>query len=237
MRIGTPWNWYKLDSRQSLKLLFAYSDKIENQITTAIDHFKENKGRKFIVLSKEERVGQDVEYYEGLDSMSWDLNGLFECYFPNLQRKSAFLTMYAFLEHELEKLARKLHEESELTAELEDIAGRGITRSLVYMQKIVNLTIDKNDSQWQRISEINQLRNLIIHNDGHLSDHNGKLKKESKVLRQIAGHLSEKDGELIISSTFLKYVAQKFDDLFQYLDKAIQTKYPIEFRKRSLKKI
>jgi hypothetical protein len=226
MRLGAPWNWYAFDSKHALELLTHYARRIEAQIDAGVVHYKLHKGKDFIVDNEELGIGQEVEFYDGLDSMSWDLDDLHECYFPNLQRKSAFLTMYAFLEHELEKLSRKLKAELSLTPELDDVAGKGVQRSMMYMQLIVNLQIEKGASEWNQISEINQLRNLIIHNDGQLFDHDGKRKREAKIINQLSRHLSEKDDELILGPTFLKHVIQKFDELFQYLDQAIQLKFP-----------
>lgn len=225
MKIGAPWNWYEFDSKHSLSLLVNYSKKIERQIDNGIADFNKNKKSEFLVLSEEERIGQNVEHYDGLDSMSWNLNELHISYFPNLQRKSAFLTLYAFLEHELEKLGNKLKRESKLTAHPGDMFGQGVTRSLIYMQKVVGLKIEDNDSRWGRISDLNKLRNIIIHNDGRLLDHQGEKVRDAKVVNQFQKHLVVADDEIILKATFLMEAINRFDELFKYLDSSIKRKY------------
>jgi hypothetical protein len=143
MKLGAPWNWYALDSKLALELLKVFVKNTESQIKVNIRGFERKKKSKLIVLSKEERIGQVVEYYGGVDDMTWDLEELFKSHFPNLQRKSAFFTLYAFLEHEMETLANKLKNESTLKAKPEDLAGRGIYRSFTYMQVIADLNVDR----------------------------------------------------------------------------------------------
>ena len=225
MRLGAPWHWYKLDSIHALELLSTFAKRTELQIVTAIDHYKTNKETDFIVLSEEERIGQAVTHYDGLDDMSWDLEELFTSHFPNLQRKSAFLTLYAFLENELEKLAVKLKHELSLPTRLNDIAGKGIQRSFSYMKLIVNLKIDKSDNRWSRISHINRLRNMIIHSEGQLSTDDQARGKEEKFAALLKDHLAVKDNELVLGSTFLRYVLEQFNALFKYIDEAIQLKF------------
>jgi hypothetical protein len=225
MRLGAPWHWYKLDSIHALELLNTFAKRTEIQIATAIDHYKTNKETDFIVLSEQERIGQAVTHYDGLDDMSWDLEELFTSHFPNLQRKSAFLTLYAFLENELEKLANKLQHELSLSARQDDIAGKGIYRSFSYMQLIVNLEIEKGDNRWSRISQINKLRNMMIHGEGQLSSNEQKRESEEKFADSLKDHLTIKDSELVLGPTFLRYVLDQFNALFEYIDAAIQLKF------------
>ncbi|SKC47136.1 hypothetical protein [Ohtaekwangia koreensis] len=233
MRLSAPWHWYKLDSIHTLQLLTFFVKRTEQQIDASTEHFKNNKKEDFIVFSEEEKIGQSVTHYEGLDDMGWDLDKLFTSHFPNLQRKSAFLTLYAFLEHELDKLANKLKDEISHPARLEDIAGNGIHRSFSYMQLIVGLKIDKSDNRWNKIYQINKLRNMIIHSDGQLSADETARKSEEKFMAILKSHITVRDGELVLELTFLPYVIQQFDALFQFIDGAIQLKFST---KRSKKK-
>lgn len=224
MRINTPQRWYAFDAKYSLELLQHYCGRIELQIASGILHFDDNKERHPITDGQLD-TGQDIDIYEGLESMTWDLKDIHYVHFPNLQRKSAFLTMYTFLECELEKLARKFKRELSLAGDLEDIEGKGIYRSLMYLRLIANLPIEKGDKQWSKISQLNKLRNLIVHNDGRLEDHQGNRKPEAKVIKQMIPHVDEKQGELILNVSFLPYALGKFSELFKHLDKCIQAKF------------
>lgn len=231
MKLGAPWNWYALDSKLALELLKVFVKNTESQIKATIHDYKKKKKSELVVLSEEHGIAQVVEYYGGLDDMTWDLKELYGSYYPNLQRKSAFLTLYAFLEHEMETLANKLMKESGLKAKPDDLAGKGVYRSFTYMQVIAGLNIDKGDNRWNKIHEINKLRNLVVHSDGHLSREKEKRKSEEAFIARMKPHLKSKGDEVILRSTLLEYVLEQFDELFKYIDKGIQAKYERPFRR------
>jgi hypothetical protein len=64
-----------------------------------------------------------------------------------------------------------------------------------------------------------------------LSSDSENRKKEDKLIDQMKAHLKVKDNEVILKPTFLDYVLEQFNELFQYLDKAIQVKYARPFRR------
>jgi hypothetical protein len=230
MKIGAVWHWYEFDSKHALELMNAHIKSIESQIARGIVHYKRNKKTELNIISEAEGIADEIEYYGGLESMSWNLNDLFKSHFPNLQRKSAFLTLYAFLEYELERLANKLRIESKLEVRPSDMSDQGVRRSLNYMHKVVRLEIDYGNA-WGKVSSLSNLRNLIIHNDGRLTNHEGEMKSEAKAITQLKPNVTEQDDEVILGSKFLHYTLQRFDDLFKYLDKAIGQKYEAK-RKR-----
>lgn len=223
MKLGSVESWYKLDVRFSLDLLRSHVNGVEEQIQISIDRFRSGKTQEFIVYDEELRIGQSVEHYGGLDSMDVDLDEIYTRYFPNLQRSSAFLTLYAFLEHELERLCIKLKSRYQLKANTNDISGNGITRSMTYMQKIALLNINETEATWAKLKVINKVRNLLVHSNGQLKDHDGTEKKDKKALNQLRPHISGED-EIMIASSFLLYVLDVFDGYFQYLDRAIADK-------------
>lgn len=226
MRLGAPWNWYKFNARYSLELLNAFARRTEAQIESAIEHYRQNKQTEFQVISEEERIGQNIEHYEGLESMTWNLTDLFESHFPNLQRKSAFITLYSFLENELEKLASNLKSELAHEGRIQDIAGNGIFQSYTYLKLIIALDIAKDAPVWQKINDINKVRNLIVHAEGVLSQDSHTKEKQEQLVKRLKDHLSTNDDdELVLSATFLEYVLRCFDEFFQYLANAINSKF------------
>ncbi len=231
MRIGAPWYWYEFYSKHELQLLEAFVRNVESQIIIGINHYQENKKSELVVLSEEEGIAEVVDHYAGLESMSWNLDDLFKDHFPNLQRKSAFLTLYAFLEYELDRLANQLRIESKLVVQPSDLSGQGVFRSLSYMEKVVVLDIDKAEV-WGKIARLNELRNLIVHNDGNIVDNVGGLKSKAvKALNQLRPHVVQVDNEVKLKPTFLNYVLNSFDKLFQYLNKAVELKYAAKRRR------
>jgi hypothetical protein len=223
MKLGSVESWYRLDARFALKLLHSYINGVEEQIQSSIDRFRNEKTQEFIVYDEELRIGQSVEHFGSLDSMDVDLVEIYEHHFPNLQRRSAFLTLYAFLEYELERLCIKLQRRYKLKSDPRDFPGNGIWRSMKYMEKIALLSIDETETTWCRLKVINKLRNLLAHSDGQLNNHDGSVKQEKKILDQLRPYI-DGDDEVIIVESFLPHVLEVFDKFFQYIDQAIGEK-------------
>jgi hypothetical protein len=219
MKLNACMNWYKYRGKPGLEPLKAYCKLIEKQIVENIEGYE--RGIQSFNINENTEFEDSINHYNGLTSDSWNLHAIYKTHFPNLQRRSAFLTMYAFLEHELTRLAVGLKREGQLTVELDDIAGQGVVRALTYMKIAAHLKISQDDKPWRSISAINSLRNILIHNDGWLNDHNGKLTKWSNHIKQLKC-LQFNDDEVILEDAFLQHVVEQFDYLFQYLDKAIK---------------
>lgn len=233
MRLNAPWYWYDFYAKPELQLLTSYIKAIESQIAAGIAHYEGNRKSELVVLSEEEGIAEEIEHYAGLESMSWNLDDVFKGYFPNLQRKSAFITLYAFLEHEVEQLSYRLRLESKLTVEPGDLAGQGVFRSLSYMEKVIVLNIDKSMA-WNKVKGLNKLRNLIVHNDGKLAALENERLSDIKVLKQLRPHVEFLDDGISIKPTFLPHTLKLFDELFQYLDEAIGIKYKSRRNKATL---
>src|SRR6266542_563799 len=99
-----PLNWYRYDVGFSIDLLRQYVRGVENQIAEGIEAFHKHKEIRIDEATPHENDVQTVTVHRGLDDETWDLKGVFEDHFPNLQRRGALITLYSFLEHELNDL-------------------------------------------------------------------------------------------------------------------------------------
>ncbi len=142
-----------------------------------------------------------------------------------MQRKAAFITVYCFLENELKKLSEKLQREIGTEKSLEDTKGNGIFKSMTYMEQSIGLTIGKDATPWIKVFEINRLRNIIAHTEGELSSKSKERHEQDELGEKLKSYVSTSDDEIALSDTFLGYVLECFDNFFQYLDAAIQSKF------------
>ena len=219
----TPSNWYQYEMIFSIELLNSYVLNIENQVKISIEEYQ-NKKETIIIDDTPEAMGSHriFDLHNGLDSETWDLDGIFLEYFPTLQRRSAFLSLYGFLEHELDKLCILFKETGNYLIELKDLKDLGIERSITFLSKVANLPIDKGNDKWEKIKSIQKIRNLIVHNDGKLIDINGNPRvKELEIVKK--NEFLEGNTEIQIKDGFLAYVLGRFDDLFKYIDNLIKT--------------
>ena len=100
MMIGSVANWRWTVFDPAVELIDHFVGQVENQIADAIHNYKTEKKTYVAVYDPPEpngqQHGQEVERYRNLDSTGWNMKALFEEHFPNLQRRSAFMTVYSF---------------------------------------------------------------------------------------------------------------------------------------------
>lgn len=136
----TPLNWYKHDVRYSLDLLRSYVQSVEDQIGKLIEEFK--RSYELQVQDIEDAPEEDwsesgvVPTHGGLDADFWDLENIFEERFPNLQRRSALITLWSFMEHELNGLCQLFTVHQKFEVSVTDMNGRGIERAMLFLEKI-----------------------------------------------------------------------------------------------------
>jgi len=132
MVIGSLSNWHMTIFSPSVELIDHFVGQVENQIADAIHKYRTEK-RTYIDVDNAERdgrqYGQEVEIYGNLDSMGWDMKALFEEHFPNLQRRSAFITVYGSFEFEFFQLCTLFQKEKHLTIGVSDLSGKGIVQA------------------------------------------------------------------------------------------------------------
>jgi hypothetical protein len=200
-------NWHQYDVVFSIELIKSFVHGVEQQAADSIRDYRNSK------LSGEHR---------GLDNDSWDLQEIFEEYFPSLQRRSALLTIWAFLEHELNALCSLYQLEKGFQLTFSDLSGKGIDRSAAYLEKVAGLHGLKDSPEWNDLKAIQNIRNLIAHNDGRLRDPLGKPK--DAILRDMnkLGFLSGQH-ELRLAEGFLSKVVDVCESYFKRIAEAIDT--------------
>jgi hypothetical protein len=209
-------NWYRYDVSFSLELITSFVQGVEKQAAESVVTFRNSK--------------HSQDGHQGLDE-GWALNEIFEDYFPALQRSSAFLTVWAFFEHELEKLCSLYQSEREFGLTVSDLSGKGIDRSTSYLEKVAGLRGLKSSQQWDEIKTVQRIRNVIAHDNGRLRDHQGKPKggivedmKKIGFLRVEKLGFFSGDHEIILAEGFLSRVIDACNGYFKVIAAAVDAK-------------
>jgi len=165
-------------------------------------------------------IQHTADGHQGLDRESWDLENIFGEYFPSLQRRSAFLTVWSYLEHQLDRLCLLYQSERKSGLSFTDLSGQGIDRSIAYLEKVAGLQGLKASGEWSVLKALQRIRNAIVHSDGKLRDHQGNLKKELVADMKKLGFLTGNE-EIVIAEGFLSQVIQTCNSYFRLIEKAI----------------
>lgn len=219
-----PLNWYQYEVLSSVELLTAYVADIERQVAAGIADYEANAEKVVI----DEEHGQDavriVEVYKDLDNEGWHLPEIFVVYFPNLQRRSALITLCSFFEHEIDKLCDRLQKQENLLVRFVDMAGKGVKRSAVYLEKVVGIDAGQDSPTWVAIKEIQKIRNLVVHANGRLVDH-AKTRKKAEDAIVAKSPFLEGSTEVLLKDGYLSYALRTCDAYFKLLDQGIQARY------------
>ena len=198
-------NWYQYEASLSIDLMVGFVSTVENQAADSIANYKNSR---------------TVAGHSGLDYDSWDLDSIFGEYFPSLQRRSAFLTLWSFLEHQLDELCLFYQSEKGFGLSFMDLSGKGIDRSTSYLEKVAGLKDLKASQEWDVLKTLQRIRNAITHYDGKLRDHLGKPKNGILADMKTIGFLSG-DDEIVVGEGFLSKVVDSCNDYFKLIEKAI----------------
>ena len=216
-------NWHRYDVSSSFELIKSFIEGIEKQADDSITRYENEKEELVLDEIPEEGTARVVEIHQGLNDETWDLDSVFKEYFPSLQRRSALLTLCSYFEHELDKLCHLYKSEKEYQLSLSDLNGKGIDRSTNYLEKVAGLNIHKTSSEWNHIKGIQKIRNIIVHQDGKLEDHQGNPIKAAK---DYVARMDTLDGmeEVEIQKGFLSHVVDIYDAYFKLIDLSISEK-------------
>lgn len=211
-------NWYEYDVSFSICLLGIFVDGVEEQAAKSVADFKTD--RQAEVLNH--NGGTELFHvHRGLDSTTWALEEIFEKYFPGLQRRSALLTLWSYLEHELDELCLLYESEKGFKLTYLDLSGKGIDRSTSYLEKVAGLGGLKASRQWKEIKEVQKLRNAIAHRDGKLGADQGTLRAE--IIKTTMGlHFMIEEDEIVLEEGFLGSVVVRFKSYFDLIAASIK---------------
>lgn len=119
-------NWYEHYQHFSLDLLHEYVRGIETQVAQSIKLYQEDKHTTLKKHWPSQDYFHNVEVYRGLDDTQWNIKGIFEKFFPSLQRSSALITLCGFIEYELDALCSLMAKEKEIKIKVTDLQNKGI---------------------------------------------------------------------------------------------------------------
>jgi hypothetical protein len=237
--IGGISNWH-YEVSLSTRLIDSFVQGVEKQVADSIERYRTSRDNGTLTVydvstscdSDEETsdsigASRTVEVHQGLDDETWDLDELFERYFPNLQRRSALLPLWGFAEYELHKLCLLYQSENHFEKSVFDFGGkdRGIDLSVNYLQEIAGLKRLKTSQQWVQLKALQEIRNVIAHNDGRLNGPDGKPKSKVLSAMKKVGYVKG-DFELIFEQEFLSNALKICCNYFTILGTAIKDREP-----------
>jgi len=160
----------------------------------------------------------EADHHEIVESHGWDLH-LNQYKYPDIHRTALVISIYVFIEDQLNGLCITLGESLDSKLRFTDLKGQGIERALLYMSKIASFDLGKIPSL-SFVRHVNKLRNKIVHADGYLSeDPSDKL---NIFIKDTLGLRGEPGGRVHIDSDFIDHLIDRLANFFDEMDKQVQ---------------
>lgn len=203
--------------REELSILNAFAIGTEKHILDSKENFKGSIEEEVIEIDKEEGIMQVVYHKDGLDDVTFHLESIFLSHFPNMHRQSVLITLYSFLENSLLVLCNRYKKELELKINLSDINGKGIGKYKKYLVKVVGLDLSEINAVWQHITNIQKIRNVIVHDRGYIKADNEEALnnvRQTPKFELVANKIEVLDGALLS-------VLDVFSEYFEGVNQAV----------------
>ncbi|MEL7968200.1 hypothetical protein AAG587_17690 [Vreelandella neptunia] len=117
-----------------------------------------------------DKYGQDEdEYNDIIEFISDDIHEI-ENTFIDTFRKSTLVSLYSFLERQMNLLCKRVEKQNSLPIAVTDLKGEGVVRSKQYLEKMASIDFSSGgmNALWSAISDLNKLRNQIVHEEGYV---------------------------------------------------------------------
>jgi hypothetical protein len=180
-----------------------------------------------IALSEKHWQSDLIRYKESLESGNdnnsfdgrRDLMAHLENEYPQIQRKALFVVLMTKFEDFLNQISISLQKQLELNISFSDITGQGIERIKRYIKLCTGIEFPADTKAWNAICDYQQIRNVIVHSDGHIHAENQKKaydiisKTKNITIQQFArNHIALDPGFISDVITAFNEFIEKFSD-------------------------
>ncbi|MFC1509493.1 hypothetical protein ACFL60_07405 [Candidatus Omnitrophota bacterium] len=153
--------------------LFALEDYLE-LLEKQIEHFRKSEGLILEASIKKQNLTPDdpewhdarQNYYERIDF-----------FLPRFFRGPFLVSLYAVYESAVTEIARLIQKKQGQALSIDDIKGNNfLDRAKKYYEHILRFELYKENTSWQHINMLSDIRNAIAHTNGRLEMLGGKSK-------------------------------------------------------------
>lgn len=160
----------------------------------------------------------DADHHEVIESHGWDLH-LNQSKYPEIHRTALVVATYIFLENQLNGLCQTLQESIATRLKLRDINGKGVERAFLFLSKVVGFDLGRISSK-SFVSNVNKLRNRIVHAGGILPD--DQKDDLNRFVEKTKGLWGDPGCRVNIASEFIEDLIDKLISLFDEIDIQVQ---------------
>lgn len=126
-----------------------------------------------------------------------DIDVLLQIYDDDFKRipayfyHSSIISLFSILEYSLNQISNEIIAATRTPIQLKDLAGTNIVvKSRTFLSKICSVDMPELEKEWEKITQLQRVRNLIVHHNSHIELGNANTYKETndyKILQSFDG--------------------------------------------------
>lgn len=156
--------WINLNINMGLNSFKNYINELENFLSSQHRELEEEYKQHTKNMDSEE--AQYIYEYQYDDQFHYIREE-----FPNILHKSFIVSIYSFLEQELNNICLHIEKNSSFKVPNQELRNEnGIFNSYKFLKEVANVNVKPVSSEWEKIKQINKIRNHIVHNGNDILD-------------------------------------------------------------------
>jgi hypothetical protein len=102
--------------------------------------------------------------------------------FPHFFRLSTFIGLFSYFENQLVKMCQRIHERKKYKIKLSDLNGDNtVEKTYRYLKLVVGIEMDDLNTHWEKIKDLQKIRNRFVHNNSNIITEPEKKVAEQKL--------------------------------------------------------
>ena len=217
--------WHSVHISFEMPILHSYVDGIERQIQESKNEYASRAQVVEEIEIPEENLYQVVTMIDGLDDATYSFEAIFDDYFPQLQRRTALITLYSFFEFEFLALCQ-MYDAAFDPRRYNAAKGSYLAKCFHLLTTTGGLNISLAEASWLEIDDgVRVVRNCVVHNDSKLPDQGTDDRtKVDKHLRDYPYLVKLERKTIVLEKGYIEHVLGVFDQLCKMVDMAINPK-------------
>jgi hypothetical protein len=205
-----------VEALMEMEIFEGFTVSLENSATYQLAQLQ-TKGGVVVEID-----GESVyEVYHGIDGSTWSLEDVFSKWFPGMQRAAAFLVVWGWLENHMNELCVEVQKAGGYQIAVTDLTGEGLTRVRTYLLKVAGLTGDWSEKYWQELPDLQRVRNLLAHADGHLTAKH----ERHRAYAEASPVIEVENDSIYLKKDFLPHVLKRLNEFLHALHTAVIARF------------
>lgn len=187
-----------LDVSLELSALKDYLETLEKQI----EHIKKSEQEVLDATIRKLNITPDDPDWD-FEHQTYDHR--MEFLLPRFFRGPFLVSLYAVYESAVTEIARLIQKAQGQAISIDDLKGEDfLDRAKKYYKHILNFELCTDNSAWQQIKMLSEIRNAIAHTNGRIEMLRGKAKERIMDWEKRSIGIESQWGFIIIDATFLQ---------------------------------